>query len=128
MHDRDVGPADLSTGQRARRSADRDTGPIVDTGPIASPGRQSLGPAGLLALQRTVGNAGVTDLVQRSPVEETLTTAGEPLDSGVRLKMERRLGADLGDVRVHRDDAAHQSAESVAARAYTSGNHIVFQR
>jgi Domain of unknown function (DUF4157) len=42
--------------------------------------------------------------------------------------MEGRFGHDFGDVRVHNDDAAHQSAKSVNAQAYTVGSDIVFQR
>ena len=42
--------------------------------------------------------------------------------------MEGRFGADFGDVRVHNDGAAHESAKSVNAQAYTVGSSIVFQR
>jgi hypothetical protein len=53
---------------------------------------------------------------------------GSPLDSDTRSAMEERLGADFSDVRVHTDGAAHESAKSVNAQAYTVGSHIVFQR
>jgi hypothetical protein len=42
--------------------------------------------------------------------------------------MEARLGQDFGDVRVHNDGAAHDSAVAVNAHAYTVGSNIVFQR
>jgi hypothetical protein len=42
--------------------------------------------------------------------------------------MEGRLGHDFGDVRVHTDGAAHESAKSVNAHAYTVGSNVVFQR
>ena len=42
--------------------------------------------------------------------------------------MEGRFGQDFGDVRVHNDGAAHESAKSVNAQAYTVGSNIVFQR
>ena len=43
--------------------------------------------------------------------------------------MEARFGGqDFGDVRVHTDGAAHESARSVNAQAYTVGSNIVFQR
>ena len=42
--------------------------------------------------------------------------------------MEARLGHDFGDVRVHDDSRAHDSAVSVNANAYTVGSNIVFQR
>ncbi|MFI9052185.1 DUF4157 domain-containing protein [Streptomyces sp. NPDC053427] len=105
-------------------------------------------PEAAAALQRTAGNTafsatltaqerhrhgagrGHTEppVVQRSPVQDVLRTPGRPLDGSVRADMESRLGADFSDVRVHTDAAAHDSAEAVNARAYTSGSHIVFQR
>jgi hypothetical protein len=42
--------------------------------------------------------------------------------------MEARLGHDFGDVRVHTDSAAHDSAVAVNAHAYTVGSNVVFQR
>ncbi|MEU9117871.1 DUF4157 domain-containing protein [Streptomyces sp. NPDC048483] len=66
--------------------------------------------------------------VQRSAVQDVLRTPGRALAEPVRTDMESRLGADFSDVRVHTDPAAHESAESVNAHAYTSGSHIVFQR
>jgi hypothetical protein len=42
--------------------------------------------------------------------------------------MEGRLGHDFGDVRVHDDSAAHDSAKAVNAHAYTVGSNVVFQR
>jgi hypothetical protein len=40
--------------------------------------------------------------------------------------MESRFGDDLGDVRVHTDSHAAESASQVSARAYTVANHVVF--
>lgn len=40
--------------------------------------------------------------------------------------MQARLGRDLGHVRLHTDAAAAQSADAVAARAYTVGHHVAF--
>jgi hypothetical protein len=42
--------------------------------------------------------------------------------------MESRLGHDFGDVRVHTDSRAHESAQAVGAHAYTVGRDVVFQR
>jgi hypothetical protein len=42
--------------------------------------------------------------------------------------MEARLGHDFGDVRVHDNVAAHESATAVNAHAYTVGSNVVFQR
>ena len=91
-----------------------------------------VGPAGLLRLQRVVGNRGVAGLTeedQRSPVLDVVSSGGgRALDPPVRADMEARLGADFSDVRVHTDDAAHRSATAVHAHAYTVGSNVVFQR
>jgi hypothetical protein len=91
-----------------------------------------VGAAGLLALQRSVGNEGVSGALQDeqpSPVLDVINSGGgQPLDAGVRADMEARLGADFGDVRVHNDSRASESAQSVNAYAYTVGSNIVFQR
>jgi Domain of unknown function (DUF4157) len=90
-----------------------------------------LGPAGLLGLQRAVGNAGVAGLVEeeRSPVLDVVNSGGgSPLDVDTRTDMESRLGHDFGDVRVHNDSRAHDSATAVNAHAYTVGSNVVFQR
>ncbi|MFD9701885.1 DUF4157 domain-containing protein [Lentzea sp. NPDC059081] len=78
-----------------------------------------LGHSGMLGLQRAVGNASVGDVV---------SSGGSPLDAGVRADMEGRFGQDFSDVRVHTGSAAHDSAKSVNAQAYTVGSNIVFQR
>jgi Domain of unknown function (DUF4157) len=101
------------------------------TGEAAAHGRVDvLGSSGLLDLQRAVGNAGVTSLMdeERSPVHDVISSSGRPLDPDVRSDMEARLGHDFGDVRVHDDAAAHDSARAVNARAYTVGPNVVFQR
>lgn len=89
-----------------------------------------LGAAGLIGLQRAVGNAGVASMAdeERSPVHDVVGSGGSPLDADTRADMEARLGHDFGDVRVHTDAAAHESARSVHAQAYTVGSDIVFQR
>jgi hypothetical protein len=92
------------------------------------------GPAGILGLQRSAGNAGSAALVagqdeeQASPVHDVVRSSGEPLAPDVRTDMEARLGHDFGDVRVHTDGAAESSARAVNAHAYTVGSHIAFQR
>ncbi|WP_052200190.1 DUF4157 domain-containing protein [Terriglobus sp. TAA 43] len=51
-----------------------------------------------------------------------------PLDPVSRSFFERRLGLDLGHVRIHVDDVASDSAHAVSALAYTVDRHIVFAR
>ncbi|WP_344941074.1 DUF4157 domain-containing protein [Sphaerisporangium flaviroseum] len=47
---------------------------------------------------------------------------------GVAEMMGRRLGADLGRVRVHTDARADRLAESLNAQAFTTGNDVFFRR
>ncbi|MEU6464136.1 DUF4157 domain-containing protein [Streptomyces sp. NPDC046976] len=97
-------------------------------------------PDAVASLQRLIGNAAVSELLGRAGTERSAAAAqqsaavrgvlrspGRPLDDPVRGDMEARLGADFSDVRVHTDRAAHESAASVSAEAYTSGSHIVFR-
>ena len=98
----------------------------------AAQGRwDAVGANGLAHLQRAAGNAGVTAALgeeDRSPVHDVVSSGGRPLDTDVRADMEARLGHDFGDVRVHDDSRAHDSAVGVNANAYTVGSNIVFQR
>jgi hypothetical protein len=88
------------------------------------------GSAGVVGLQRAVGNAGTATLMdeERSPVHNVASSGGSPLEPELRANMEGRFGQDFGDVRIHTDGAAHDSAKSVNAQAYTVGSSIVFQR
>jgi uncharacterized protein DUF4157 len=115
----------------------RPVGSRVDTGtdPLvydaAAAGRVDvLDPAGMSALQRTMGNRAVSRMVgdEESPVHDVIGSGGgSPLAPEVRADMEGRLGHDFGDVRVHTDGKAHESAVSVNAQAYTVGSDVVFQ-
>jgi hypothetical protein len=49
---------------------------------------------------------------------------GVPMHPATRATLETRLDTDLGDVRVHEDDAAHRHADAVQARAFTHGSDI----
>ncbi|TQM83930.1 uncharacterized protein DUF4157 [Saccharothrix saharensis] len=124
-HDHDHGGGFRPRGDRVGQ-ADHDL-----VGRAAAAGRPDvLGAAGLLDLQRAVGNAGASTLVEEageSPVHDVVRSGGTPLDAGVREDMESRFGQDFGDVRVHTGGAAHESAKSVNAQAYTVGSNIVFQ-
>jgi hypothetical protein len=54
-------------------------------------------------------------------------TGGQPVAAGLRTHMERGLGADFGDVRVHTDAQADQLSRAVSARAFTTGRDIFFR-
>ncbi|MCB1054838.1 MAG: DUF4157 domain-containing protein [Acidobacteria bacterium] len=51
---------------------------------------------------------------------------GQPLPAATRGFFERRMGHDLGSVRVHTGAGAAGAAKAVAAHAYTRGEDVVF--
>ncbi len=59
-------------------------------------------------------------------VDDVLQADGQPLHSSVRSFMEPRFGRTFGDVRIHTDSRAAESARAVNAFAYTVGNDVVF--
>jgi Domain of unknown function (DUF4157) len=120
-----------------RQDSLRPKGSRIDSDRKVHPGRAVLNGRGdvldadaILGLQRTVGNAAVTSLLdeERSPVHDVIKSGGRPLEPEVRTDMEARLGHDFTDVRVHDDSAAAASASAVNAHAYTVGSNVVFQR
>lgn len=88
------------------------------------------------------------ETAQRQPVEELQTKSkpgetptvtpslesrinnlkggGQPLDPATRNYFEPRIGHDFSEVRVHNSNLAAEIAHSVSARAFTSGQDIVF--
>lgn len=59
-------------------------------------------------------------------VQQALNAPGQPLDPATRGFFEPRFGHDFGPVRVHTDRQASEAARSVAAQAFTLGEHVVF--
>jgi outer membrane protein OmpA-like peptidoglycan-associated protein len=93
----------------------------------------------LLALQRSAGNKVVSQLLQEGAedkkhhvnvanpgVDSVLSEDGQPLELSTRRSMEALLNEDFGDVRIHTDADAAESARSVNALAYTAGEDVVF--
>jgi hypothetical protein len=70
----------------------------------------------ILQMQGSAGNRAVQGLIGGS----------QPLPQPVLGEMESRFSTELSDVRIHDDAQAHASAERLGAKAYTSGEHIVF--
>jgi hypothetical protein len=93
----------------------------------------ALDAAGVLHLQRTAGNRSVLQLLaaddeDRSPVHDVVGAGGgAPLPRDTRAGMEAAFGTSFDHVRVHTDEKASRSAESVGANAYTVGSDIVFR-
>ena len=59
-------------------------------------------------------------------IHEALRSPGQPLDAPTRAYFEPRFGHDFSLVRVHADQRAADAARSLAARAFTLNDHIVF--
>lgn len=72
----------------------------------------------------SVGGLGVSDNVANEI--NSIRGSGSPLDDSTRDFMESRFGFDFSKVRIHNDERAEKSAESVNALAYTVGPHVVF--
>jgi Domain of unknown function (DUF4157) len=127
-HDHDP-DGDLSLRPKAARI---DAGPPAQLLRAAAEGRgEVLDGPGVLGLQRAVGNRVTGALLEdeRSSVHDVIGAGGgSPLAPDVRADMESRLGHDFGNVRVHTDARAHESAQAVGAHAYTVGSDVVFQR
>ena len=71
----------------------------------------------------------VADIREAPPaVNEVMRSPSQPLDPRARAFMESRFGHDFGQVRVHSDAGAAQSADAVNARAYCVGDDLVFGR
>jgi hypothetical protein len=61
------------------------------------------------------------------PVRKGLGSSANPLDPSTRRDMEASFGFDFGQVRVHYDSRANESARALNAKAYTLGSDIVFR-
>ncbi|MGA2349999.1 MAG: DUF4157 domain-containing protein [Terracidiphilus sp.] len=59
-------------------------------------------------------------------VDTVLRSSGQPLDRATRREMESRFGYDFSHVRLHTDNRAAASAQSLSAKAYTVGSDVVF--
>ncbi|GAA4985908.1 DUF4157 domain-containing protein [Yinghuangia aomiensis] len=146
-HDHDHDHDEDRTGTRAGPEHDHEHAALVYR--AAALGRPDVvGRAGLSSLQRAAGNGAVRAMLAddekdrapaaqraaaepapRSRVHEVVGSGGgAPMDGDTRADMEARLGADFGDVRIHTDGRAHESAAEVGAHAYTVGSDVVFQR
>lgn len=78
-------------------------------------------------LQRKETGHDAAGMSAPTSVYSTLSSGGgHSLDKGTQQFMESRFNRDFSQVRVHTDRQAATSAHDIQARAYTSGNHIVF--
>lgn len=63
-----------------------------------------------------------------SAVHDVLSSESQPLDGITRQFMESGFGYDFSNVKIHNSAMAAKSAQSINSHAFTSGNHIVFNR
>ncbi|MDO6416128.1 DUF4157 domain-containing protein [Sphingomonas sp. BIUV-7] len=106
--------------------------------PTRPPQRRSSTTSHDLAIAHPFGRTTSTKLHRRSDgntsaretpsslVRDVLGTPGQALGEATRAFFEPRFGQDLGEVRIHTDNMAFESARAVNALAYTVGNDIVF--
>jgi len=59
-------------------------------------------------------------------VERAVAAGGQGLDINTRGFMESRFARNFGDVRIHTDARAAESAQAVGARAFTVGRDVLF--
>lgn len=91
----------------------------------------SIGPEGMCGAcrrrvsgQRKAQNEANTTI--NNPTTQSLSTTAQTLDRTTQQFVETRFGANFGQVRIHTDNDAARAARQVNARAFTIGNHIIF--
>jgi Domain of unknown function (DUF4157) len=117
-----IGPANDAFEQEADQAAERINS--SEGGRLS----WSLSRVGFGALQRAPAVAHGSASAAEVPaiVHQALGSPGKPLDPATRSLMEPRFGHSFENVRVHYDGHAAESARAVNARAYTIGQHVVF--
>jgi hypothetical protein len=83
----------------------------------------------LLNLQQVAGNQAASNFAREAlpgHVQDVMQSPGQPLDPESRAKMKAMLGHDFAGVRVHSDQQAAESADTLDASAYTVGKDIAF--
>ena len=130
--------ADLTSTKTAKDKATADSARFsAEPDPLPAPYGLS---RKILGLQHAAGNQAVSQLLQpntdapvcsdkgvRPNVEKVLNSGrGQSLDPVTQAEMEARFGHDFSKVRVYTDQAAANSADAIAATAYTVGQDIAF--
>lgn len=119
-------------GRRATTKASRQAGSARAKGSTSRSQPASGARSQILALQQTAGNRAVSRALesdasrQTASLRETLMSEGQPLDPNLRTLMESRFGRGFGQVRVHTDPRAAESADAVKADAFTIGRDVIF--
>lgn len=114
-------------GDFHEREADRVADQVMGMKAGDAPVSQQMALTPVSSVQRH--EAGTSSGAKMAPpaVSNVLSSGGgQPMDTGTRQFMESRFGQDFSNVRIHTDDRAASSAQSIHALAYTSGNQVVF--
>jgi Domain of unknown function (DUF4157) len=76
----------------------------------------------------SASNLEASDQVSNEIIDNARSNSGSPLDANTKEFMESRFGGayDFSNVRIHTDEAAAKSSNSVNALAYTVGSDIIF--
>ena len=77
-------------------------------------------------VDRKADGNGVSAGADKHVEEAAGASGGTALPAPLRDELERSLGADLGDVRIHTGGKSATAAKSVGAKAYTTGRDIHF--
>jgi Domain of unknown function (DUF4157) len=81
----------------------------------------------VLRPERRAGAAAHDHAIAPELVQDALQQPGEALPSELIATLERQLGHDFSQVRIHTGPIADQSARTIGANAYTVGQDIVFR-
>jgi hypothetical protein len=79
-------------------------------------------------VQRLSDADGMTAAPELETSIEQAKGSGQPLADVIRQPMERSLGADFSEVKVHTDDRSHQLNRSIQSKAFTTGRNIFFRQ
>lgn len=79
-------------------------------------------PAGLSRQRERQG----VPVIDRTSNLQPAGTSGQPLAPATRMFFETRFGVDLGRVRIFSDSSSAPEVESINAKAFTTGERIVF--
>lgn len=80
----------------------------------------------LLQKKSKPGDAQSENFQAIQPVASIIRSGGQPLENSVRANMEQGFAESFQTVRIHTGSEAAASAETLGARAFTLGQHIVF--
>ncbi len=113
---------------RPAPAAAKESGPTKGTRPSASPVARPHPAAPRFALGAEVRTDVQSGISRPRYFSGAAAGTGQPLDASTQARMREQLGRPLDHVRVHTDLDASRSADSLSARAVTTGADIYFGR